>query len=310
MRRVLVSATFIAALTRSSLALADDVATADALFNEANALAAAGNYAAACPKLAESQKIEPAVGTQFNLADCYEHLGRTATAFALFEDVARIARAAGKFERERLARQRASALAPKLAKVRITATSPAPGLELKIDDVVIPRDRWPGTPIDPGEHEVSASAPSRRAWNGHVVANAAATTEITVPELFDPTPPPSVPPPALPPPVPSTQKTLALAIGGVGLAGIAVGAIGGAMSIGSRSSAQDTCPEATYHFRCPTAQGTDDWNAATTAGNVSTGGFVVGGVAIAGAAVLWLTAPSAKARAGVTATGIRFEGTF
>jgi hypothetical protein len=318
MRRLLTGATIVVALARASIARADDITTADALFAEANKLAAAGNYGAACPKLAESQRLEPAVGTQFNLADCYEHLGRTATAFALFTDVAHIARAAGKFERERLAKERAAALEPNLPRVRITVVAPAPGLELNIDDLSIARDRWSegagqeGIPIDPGDHRISATAPSRTGWERPLVATASATTNITVPELVDPTPraPVDGSRPRPPAQTSSTQRTIAIAVGGAGLAGIAVGAIAGAIAISSRSSAQDACPEATYHFRCPTTQGTDDWNAATAAGNVSTLGFVIGGVALAGAAVLWLTAPSSKARAGVSATGLRFEGTF
>ena len=89
MQRRLVSCAIALLLTTSAKARADDATTADKLFEEANALAAVGRYAEACPKLAESQRIEPAVGTQFNLADCHEHLGQTATAFALFSEVAR-----------------------------------------------------------------------------------------------------------------------------------------------------------------------------------------------------------------------------
>ena len=58
----------------------DSVAVAEHLFQEARVLVERGDYAAACPKLEASQKLEPAVGTQFNLADCYEHVGRTASA--------------------------------------------------------------------------------------------------------------------------------------------------------------------------------------------------------------------------------------
>ncbi len=42
---------------------------------------------------------------------------------------------------------------------------------------------------------------------------------------------------------------------------------------------------------CPTQGGVDLWNDASTLGNVSTIGLIVGGVALAGGAVLWFTAP-------------------
>jgi hypothetical protein len=303
----------LAGVVAPALARADETSTADVLFQEANALVASGRYAEACPKLAESQRLEPAVGTQFNLADCYEHLGRTASAFALFNDVARIARAAGKFERERVSKERAAALAPTLARVHLVPKTIAPGLEIKIDDVVVPRERWTEPfPIDPGPHHVIASAPSHRSWEGDAAASAGATTEVAIPELVDETPRPHIETRSAPA---STQRTIAIAVGGAGLAGLAVGAIAGAMALSARSSAEDACPSARYDFRCPTPQGTDDWNSATTAGNVSTIGFVVGGVAIAGAAVLWFTArpakePATKIRAGVSPGGLRLEGTF
>ncbi len=316
MRRPLASCVIVVGLlVVPARARADEAADADALFKEANELVAKGRYADACPKLAESQRIEPAVGTQFNLADCYEHLGRTATAHALFTDVARIARAAGKFERERLAKERAAALEPRLAHVQLVARAQAPGLEIKVDDLAVPREKWAGPfPIDPGHHRIVASAPQRTSWEGAIDPVQGKTLEVIIPALVDPNPPAA--PTETRSPTWSTQRTVAIAVAGAGVAGIAVGAIAGAMSLSSRSSAEESCPSEVYAFRCPTVQGTDDWNSATTAGNVATVGFIVGGAALAGAAVLWFTAPSSKepsspkVRAGVTTSGLRLEGSF
>lgn len=312
MRRFLSScAITLGLLAAPTLARADDAALADTLFKEANELVAAGRHAEACPKLAESQRIEPAVGTQFNLADCYEHLGRTATAHALFSDVARIARAAGKFERERIAKERANALEPRLARIHVVPHAPAPGLEIKIDDVPVPPEKWrTAFAIDPGHHRIVASAPSRNAWEGAADTAEGKTLEVVVPELVDPNPAPREAPRPSPS---STQRTIAIAVAGAGVAGIAVGAIAGAMALSARDRAETACPSDVYAFRCPTVEGTDDWNSATTAGNVSTVGFIVGGVALAGAAVLWFTAPSSKepkVRAGVSTSGVRIEGSF
>src|SRR6185295_13337617 len=80
---------------------------AEKLFNDAIALVSAGKYAEACPKFEESQKLDPALGTQFNLADCYEHTERKGTARRLFLEVADAAKAAGKGEREKKSRERA-----------------------------------------------------------------------------------------------------------------------------------------------------------------------------------------------------------
>ena len=96
----------------SGSARADDPAGAQALFSEAKKLMSAGKYAEACPKLEESQRIAPATGTKFNLGDCYEHVGRSASAWAAFLSVAASARNANQGAREKAARDRAKALEP------------------------------------------------------------------------------------------------------------------------------------------------------------------------------------------------------
>lgn len=287
----------------------ESVQPAEALFQEARGLVEKGDYAAACPKLEVSQKLEPAVGTQFNLADCYEHVGRTASAYALFDQVARIARSAGKFERERSAKARASALEPKLARVRLDVRAPAPGLEIRIDDVLVDKAAWGEPfPIDPGAHRISASAPSRRSWESTLSGEASRLAEVSIPELVDTTV--RVAPAPVTLAAPSSQRTFALVSGAVGVAGVLVGAVSGLMALSSRSTGQRECPKELYSFRCPTEEGTSAWNTATIAGNVSTVSFIAGGVFLAGAAVLWFTAPSSRTRVGTSLSGLRIEGSF
>jgi hypothetical protein len=283
------------------------------MFQDARALVQKGDYAAACPLLEQSQKLDAAVGTQFNLADCYEHVGRTATAYAVFNDVARIARAAGKFERERSAKERAAALEPKLARVHLEVKSAAPGLEIRIDDALVDKRSWTESfPIDPGAHRITASAPSHETWKLDLEAEPKSVAEISVPELVDTTVHAPVAPATVAPPPekPSNQRTIALVTGGVGAAGIVVGAISGLVALSSRSTGERECPSATYAFHCPTEAGTSAWNSASTAGTVSTAAFIAGGVLIAGAAVLWFTAPSSRTRVGTSLSGIRIEGSF
>src|ERR1041384_3277172 len=89
-----------------------DEASARVLFVEARRLAAAGDYAGACPKFEDSFRLNPGIGTNFNLADCLDHAGRIASAWARSLDVAAATKLAGQPEREQVARQRAAALEP------------------------------------------------------------------------------------------------------------------------------------------------------------------------------------------------------
>ena len=62
------------------VARAQNPAAAEALFEQARAAMAAGSYELACARFRDSDRLDPAIGTRFNLADCEEKRGRVATA--------------------------------------------------------------------------------------------------------------------------------------------------------------------------------------------------------------------------------------
>jgi hypothetical protein len=64
-----------------------DPAAAEALFQQGKAALDRGDLDVACGKLRESHRLDPAVGTLFNVADCEERRGKTGTAWALFIEV-------------------------------------------------------------------------------------------------------------------------------------------------------------------------------------------------------------------------------
>lgn len=61
------------------------VAAARALFDDGKRLMLEKRWDEACPKLAESQRLDPGGGTILALALCYEGTGKTATAWATFK---------------------------------------------------------------------------------------------------------------------------------------------------------------------------------------------------------------------------------
>jgi hypothetical protein len=278
---------------------------ADRLFNEAKALASAGRYAEACPKLEESQKLDPGIGTEFDLADCYERTGHPARAYRLFAEVAKIAHASGKIDRANAATARLAALAEKIASLRIVANNPAPGLVVKLDGAVVPSvDLGAAQPIEAGDHALEASAPGSVSWRHIAHIEPGAKVDVQVPPLAAVAAPP--------PPAGASglggQRILAIGVGTAGLVGVATGAVSGVLSLAWHNSAQSACPGAA----CPTSNpGFGTWHQAVVAGNVSTIAFAAGGALLAGAAVLWISAPKAGATAAwlrVGPGGLALEG--
>jgi hypothetical protein len=80
--------------------------------------------------------------------------------------------------------------------------------------------------------------------------------------------------------------TLAYVAGGVGVAGLALGIVAGLTASSRNSTLQKECPG---NVCPPTAQ--SDIDAFHTWRDWSTAGYVLAGVGLAGAVVLWVTAP-------------------
>src|SRR5258706_3292372 len=73
-------------------ALAQDAkAAAVSAYDEAETLIAQGKLAEACPRYAESQRLDPQLGTLLHLADCMERNGQTASAWAGFREASEVA---------------------------------------------------------------------------------------------------------------------------------------------------------------------------------------------------------------------------
>jgi hypothetical protein len=291
----------IALLTGSAHA-DSDTAGADALFDEARRLMAEGRFSEACPKLEGAQRLRPGIGTMLNLADCDEKLGKTASAWAMFRDAAVAAQRASD-SREAYARERVSALEPRLVKLTVVVRdAEVRGLEVLRNDQLIDRGAF-GTalPVDPGRYSIVARAPNRISWST-VIEVDKASQYITIPVLADaPTETPTAPSDAAapPPPAPSSgRRTIALVVAGAGVAVVAIGSVFGLASKSAHDDADAHCKLGPAGTGCD-PQGVSAAADAVHKGNVATALFIVGGVAVASGATLWLTAPTPARRAGV-----------
>jgi hypothetical protein len=176
-----------AALSLAPSSARADAATAQVLFDEGKRLMDQKKYEAACPKFEESLKQDEKIGTQFQLANCQELVGKTASSWTNFLEVAGKAKARGEADREQVARERAKALEGKLSRLRIVVTAPekSPGMTIRRDGNQIGQASWGvAVPVDPGAHVIEAMAPGRSPWKGTIdVANPGSTVTATVPEL-------------------------------------------------------------------------------------------------------------------------------
>jgi hypothetical protein len=201
-----------ASIAPASFAQSTDPVASEALFQEGNRFFDAGNFEEACPKLAESYRLEPGTGTLLKLALCHERQGKLASAWTELTEAQGRSKREGDAQRERYARERVAALQPRLSTLLIRVApevAATEGLELARDGVVLGQSSWNlRLPIDGGEHSIVATAPGKQPYRRSVrIANEAEAAEVMVAELLDikEQPPPEQQPPSEQPRPPEQQ---------------------------------------------------------------------------------------------------------
>jgi hypothetical protein len=188
-----------------------DVARAQILFEAAKGLQDSGQVADACPMFAESKRLAPAVGVTLHLADCYERVGRPASAWSQFREAEQVAHARGDGTRAALAHRRAEALVPQLDRLTVlTSAGLRDGSHISVDGVALPPNRLNAAlAVDPGDHAVTIPSPGQAPRTMLVHLDASKPTAVVSVDEAPPTASPPVvsapPPPALAAPVPPTE---------------------------------------------------------------------------------------------------------
>jgi hypothetical protein len=322
------------AMTATATASAQNP-SADAAFKRGRALMKAGKYREACEALEESQRLDPQLTTLFELGGCHEKIGKIATAWNDFREIA--TRDTDRRRRKK-ATEMVARLAPRVSKLLVQIDHDLPGLAVTMSGRDITGQVGVDIPVDPGSYAVTATATGFKDASREVKVAAdgkVVTLQLTLepiggtsdkppdkPPEPDIKPPPDGrvdkhvdPPPPIdqpkPPPT-SRRKTYAVISVGVGAA-----AAGGMIYYGIRARSDWDAAEAVCGNPC---NGTPDQqklanqrkDKADREANISTALAVTSLVFVGAGAYLWFTAPDLTVAPAVSASsaGVSVSGRF
>jgi tetratricopeptide (TPR) repeat protein len=271
-------------------AFAGDKARADKLFEEGRAYLERKEYALACTAFEQSHQAEPAIGTQLNIALCYEQWGKLANAYKAYIEAERLAKQK-RDNRAKHARKKVTEIEPKLARLRVAIPPSADpysiylfdGKETEREDLVEERL------LDAGEHTIEVRVAGAPPKITKIALNPGERQSITI-ELPVATTP--VRPNNGPDERPRNKKKLYAGIGLAAGGGVVVG-IASFVALIARSDYNDAITDCPGNL-CRTHGAYEATQDARTRANVMT--FVGGaGVAMVGVGVyLVLTSKGGK----------------
>lgn len=275
-----------------------DAATARELFHAAQVEMKSGEFAAACAKFAEAQRLDPNVGYLVNLARCDEKRDRLADARESWSKALDLAKTRND---PRLPDVQAGLEAidrdvPRIV-IRVAGGAQPDGLVIRRDDVTLtPASLGVPLPVNPGPHVVAASAPGREPWSKEISAQRGASpVTVEIPPLADAARSPvGIAIPAETAAASeqrrpgSTQRTLAVVAAGAGLVSLGFGTFFAFRAKGLNDDSSPFCDSANV---C-SDEGVALRDDALTAAGVSTVTVIAGGALVVTGIVLYLTAPS------------------
>jgi hypothetical protein len=299
-------------------------AAAEALFADGREAMGAKDFDLACSKFAESRRLDPAIGTELNLANCEEQRGRLATAWLLYRTL--LPRMALDDPRRAVTEERARTLESHVPRLRIKAAPGAPsGVRVRVGEMELTEASFGSAiPLDPGSHVVTVRAPGQGDHQRTVTLSEGTVTELIVPfdeagGIPDEEGPrdaaPGAQAPNLASPRPSREPrepddevlgmnrdTATFVTFGVGAAGLVLGTLTGLIGLSQESTADDNCDDAT---KTCNRTGYDANSSARTMATLSTIGFAVGlaGVGV-GTYVVLTSSEDASTRSSTTSINL------
>lgn len=281
---------------------------AQALFEQATADMEAKQYASACKKFEEVTRLVPeGAGGKYMLGDCYEKLGKLASAWAQFSFASQLASRFGQTERATDATARAEALRPKLATLTVflpDSLRHIAGISVVRDGIDLREAQW-GTAIyvDSGAHEVTVKAPGYSTWKRRVEVLADGVQVklpipegVIKPEINSPILGKNAPGPIViiaPEPDRSWQRPFGVTLSAFGAATLATGGILGGLAIAKRNESNESGHCTLETNKCDD-EGLTMRKEAVALGNASTGFLLAGTVVGIVGITIWATAPNTK----------------
>jgi hypothetical protein len=298
---VLVSALFVSAPARADDAR--DPAAAEELFRQGRAASQKKDFSTACAKFRESNRLDPAVGTVFNIADCEEKLGRLATSWTLFQEV--VQRLPSDDDRRAIASERARSLEARVPTLTIhLAHTDRTDIVVRRDGIVLgAASLETALPVDPGEHTVIVEGPGTQSalFTSQVGAGEHASLDVKLGTISTASEPAKDTASPISAPAARPSQTAAYVAGGVGIAGVVTGVVAGLIVLNKKSTVNSECVDK----RCSQA-GIDAVNSGKTFGVITTVGLVAGALGLGTATYLFLSAPVAEnPRSSAYLVGIR-----
>jgi hypothetical protein len=285
--RSLVAIVVVTMIARTAAA---DSSPAEQAFDKGRQLMQTRRYAAACAAFELSQRLDPQLGTQFNLAGCYVELKKLTTAWKLYRE---LARSDGNEARRTRSAQVAKVLEGRLSKILIQlgpADQTPRGLKVRVGTTDVTALIGTAIPFDAGHYAVVATVPGRHAFRREIDVEdegTVATVEVVVErdregEVA-----------AAPGADRARSGQIALA-SGAGL--VAIGLVAGGRALANRDASRALCNAMVCSDREGAQARTDR---ARIWGDVATVAVIAGVIGVAGGIYLWRTARSATVGVGV-----------
>lgn len=289
----------VAVVSVGGTAHADKRDRADALFRQGKKHMADKRYADACEAFENSQKLDPGIGTQLNIAKCYEDWGKLGRAYVAYQSAERMAKDAND-ERAPKIRELLEALRPSVPHLTVRVPDDAPrDLEVTLDSRKIDQFNESFV-VDPGPHTVQWWVKGSEKKTKIVPIDRGGDSEIT---LDIPTPigesdtgagtpldtkrEPETSAPG------RMQRTLGIALGGTGLVAIGMSSY---LTLTARSDYNDALDTHCGGMKdaCDMT-GLEITRDARSTANKATIVFFVGAALVGGGAALYFLAPDGPA---------------